>query len=183
MEAMYRKVMDRGNQFAPNIDPTAMIALRDRLRSIVSAASPPRRVVSTNAAAAAAAADSTVIDAPGKNTCGACNADDVNFGPHGYVIVCKGCNMPYHPQCVLDGMAQDDDVIGYFQCDNSITVQRGQPSMPAHSRIGSKRPAPPTTKREHQAKDDTRTKVCVTPVRLLHCTALMMMVVCCKTMR
>ena len=65
MDAMYRKVMDRNNQWASNTDPEAMIVLRERLRAVVPVTSPARRVASAGRGGGAAAAGvaSTVSDA------------------------------------------------------------------------------------------------------------------------
>ena len=145
MDAMYRKVMDRNNQWASNTDPEAMIVLRERLRAVVPVTSPARRVASAGRGGGAAAAGvaSTVSDAADQTKCGACTSDDVPVGPHGYVIACKQYNMHYHPRCVLFGMARDD-FSGHYICDHCIATKRGSPGLPSSNpTIGSKRDAPP----------------------------------------
>ena len=145
MDAMYRKVMDRNNQWASNTDPEAMIVLRERLRAVVPVTSPARRVASAGRGGGAAAAGvaSTVSDAADQTKCGACTSDDVPVGPHGYVIACKQCNKHYHSRCVLFGMARDD-FSGHYICDHCIATKRGSPGLPSSNpTIGSKRDAPP----------------------------------------
>ena len=105
MDAMYRKVMDRNNQWASNTDPEAMIVLRERLRAVVPVTSPARRVASAGRGGGAAAAGvaSTVSDAADQTKCGACTSDDVPVGPHGYVIACKQHALPSTVCIVRDG--------------------------------------------------------------------------------